>query len=129
MKEREEKKISSTRMRSRSMSGESAIVAKGRDDKQASSKHCRNCMASSREVLIIIVTLLQLYDETTKNLQHQRTMHYSNKSTLGTTRLKMDKRWTSIKMAPRNTSVKHEREELIELRLTTTSNRMLCTYH
>jgi hypothetical protein len=44
-KEREEKKISSTRMRSKSMSGESAIAAKGRDDSQSS-----------------IVTLLQLYD-------------------------------------------------------------------
>jgi hypothetical protein len=86
-------------------------------------------MTASREVYNIIVTLLQLYDETSKNLQHQYTMHHSNKSTSGTTRLNMEKKWTSLKMVPHDTSVKHEREELIELRLTTTSNRIPCTYH
>ncbi len=111
--ERNKEKISSTRMRSRSMLGESAIAAKGRDDKKASSRHCCNCMTSSREVFIIIVTLLQLYDETTKNLQHQRTMHHSNKSTLGTTRLikngqemDIDKRWLHV-IPPSSTKEKN----------------------
>ncbi len=91
MKEREEKKISSIRMRSRNMLKESAIAAKGRDAEQT----------SSSEVFIIIVTLLQLYDETTRNPQHQRTKHFPNSSNNGHHPTKqMAKKWTSIKMTP-----------------------------
>jgi hypothetical protein len=141
------------------MLGESAIAARGRDAERT----------SSSEVHCIIVTLLQLYDETTRKPQHQRTKYCPNRSNNGhhptkngqemdidkddsikylrqerkrrTQRVAIVYHDKSIKYLRQSTKEKnskscdclprqvhkippskHEREELKELRLSTTTN-------